>query len=259
MSIYKADERICRQPRRRLLIMSTAASHELLLASGNAPAVVRVNNITSTIQGPSDAWGRTNRPQPISISATVCMEKPFGSTSTTDTLASDTVHYGLLSKAILSSLAQINASVDPDHPRTLSDVLGRIYSDLTGTDILDSGREPGSEPPFLNLNSIRSLEVTVLLPKATLQGSGVSLTATGIFAGSKLAVRGAALKLHDLRIPVLLGVNENERTAKQSIVANLAVERFAFTKSDGYCGLEEVLVQVRPLTNPMSIFVVVFF
>ncbi|KID66659.1 dihydroneopterin aldolase family protein, partial [Metarhizium hybridum] len=223
-------------------------SHSLLLATGEPPATVRVQNIQSTIQGPSDAWGRQNRPQPISVSVAVGMAQSFGPTSTSDALASDTVHYGLLSKAVLATLARLSGAQGTSSGRqlTLPAILDTIWTDLTGVDT--SGQQPASPaspaqaPPFLKLASVKSLQVGLRLPKATLQGAGVCLTATAAFARGTMTLRGIKLALCDLRIPILIGVNANERRAKQGVVANVEVDRFDEAR-DCYCALEDVIAK----------------
>ncbi|KAG5951066.1 hypothetical protein E4U53_003832 [Claviceps sorghi] len=217
-------------------------SHNFLLATGPAPSTVRINNIQSTIQGPHDAWGRPNRAQPISVSATVHLLRAFGSASASDALTPDTVHYGLLSKAILSILDSLNSSTR--EAIALPDVLASIWTGLTGQELFASASgtsSPGSTP-FLRLASLKSLELKVSLPKASLQGQGVSLTGHGVFEDSALIMRGLALTLHGIRVPVLIGVNDNERLAKQGVVANVEVERFD-DRRDNYCDLESVIVE----------------
>ncbi|KAK8925307.1 hypothetical protein VCV18_005734 [Metarhizium anisopliae] len=194
-------------------------SHSLLLATGEPPATVRVQNIQSTIQGPSDAWGRQDRPQPISVSVAVGMAQSFGPTSTSDALASDTVHYGLLSKAVLATLARLSGAQGTSSGRqlTLPAILDTIWTDLTGVDM--SGQQPASPaqgPPFLKLASVKSLQVGLRLPKATLQGAGVCLTATAAFARGAMTARGIKLALCDLRIPILIGTIE-------ALLADMAV------------------------------------
>ncbi|QPH00787.1 hypothetical protein C2857_004762 [Epichloe festucae Fl1] len=219
-------------------------SHSLLVATGQSPSIVRVKNIQSIVRGPSDAWGRPNRPQPVSVSVTVHLDKAFGSTSTSDALTSDTIHYGLLSKAVLATLTRLDAHKTSRQALPLPDILEAIWVDLTGLDIcgqpIDVDVDDGT--PFLQLAFLKSLQVTVHLPKASLQGGGVSLTGTGVFKKSVLIGRGVALKLHDMRVPVLIGVNDNEREAKQGVVANVEVERFD-EAGDSYCDLEKVVVK----------------
>lgn len=227
-------------------------SHSLLVATGQCPSIVRVKNIQSIVQGPSDAWGRPNRPQPVSVSVTVHLDKAFGLTSTSDALASDTIHYGLLSKAVLATLTRLDAHKTSRQALPLPDILNAIWVDLTGLDIcglpvyVDVDVE--ERTPFLQLVFLKSLQVTVHLPKASLQGGGVSLTGTGVFKNSVLIARGVALKLHDMRVPVLIGVNDNEREAKQGVVANIEVERFD-EAGDSYCDLEKVVAKVRNVVH----------
>ena len=77
---------------------------------GEPNAVVRVRNLQYTIKGPQDAWGRPGRPQPVLVSAEVSLYQPFKSSSSKDVVASDTVHYGLLSKSILATLGRLDAA-----------------------------------------------------------------------------------------------------------------------------------------------------
>ncbi|KAG6124505.1 hypothetical protein E4U12_008193 [Claviceps purpurea] len=230
-------------------------SHNVLLAAGPAPSVVRVQNIQSTIQGPHDAWGRPYFAQPISVSVAVHLHNSFGSASTSDKLTPDTVHYGLLSKAILATLDDATQedgefSSCVCEALCLPEVLGRIWTDLTGLELFSSRtirsttRRSGSSSgnPFLQVASLKRLEVKVCLPKASRLGGGVSLTGEGAFENGVLKMRGVRLGLHDIRVPVLIGVNNNERQAKQSVVANVEVERLD-VKGDHYCGLEDVIVQ----------------
>lgn len=229
-------------------------SHSLLVATGQCPSIVRVKNIQSIIQGPSDAWRRPNRPQPVSVSVTVHLDKAFGLTSTSDALTSDTIHYGLLSKAVLATLTRLDAHKTSRQALPLPDILEAIWADLTGLDIcglpscVDADVDVDDRTPFLQLVFLKSLQVTVHLPKASLQGGGVSLTGTGVFENSVLIARGVALKLHDMRVPVLIGVNDNEREAKQGVVANVEVERFD-EAGDSYCDLEKVVVKVRNVVH----------
>lgn len=92
------------------------------------------------------------------------------------------------------------------------------------------------------------LEITAQLPKASLVGGGgVSLTATGRFdveGGGMMVESAFALRIHDFRLPTLIGVNSNERMAKQVVIANVEVDRLD-DDADTYCELEQVLVKVK--------------
>lgn len=111
--------------------------------------------------------------------------------------------------------------------------------------------EPGEteeKKPFLHLEAIRFMSVTMFLPKASLLGEGVSLTASGLFgpfAGVKYGcIRYALdLRLHNLRVPTLIGVNPNERTNKQVVVADIGLGNWVALE-DMYTNLEKGVVQV---------------
>ncbi|UKZ55075.1 hypothetical protein TrVGV298_008892 [Trichoderma virens] len=216
--------------------------------AGQPPAIVRVRNLQTSIEGPSDAWNRKGRPQPLSVSASVMLKEAFDSSSSADRVETDTVHYGLLSKAILASLEKLsqqrlNAEGSDNTARksqfsSLRDIVNTIWEDLTGQDC--NGRapkatddEPEVKPSFLKPSTIRCLELTVHLPKASLLGGGVSLTRIALFGRdgeSRPQPRGLSLKIHDLRIPTLIGVNDNEREAKQVVVATIEIDKFDIDK-----------------------------
>ncbi|KGQ11668.1 hypothetical protein BBAD15_g2585 [Beauveria bassiana D1-5] len=231
-----------------------------------APSTIKVKDLHATIQGPQDAWGRPDRPQPIAITAAVSLDAPFNASSASDTVAADTVHYGLLSKAILSILAAA-APV-----KSLRHLLDTTWVQMTGADSrgqdveadessLLQGQERQQQqqqqpppPPFLHFAQLRALEISLHLPKATLLGDGVSLTVTGGFelvaadGGSgrvKPVMRQGAvsLKIHRLRVPTLIGVNSNERLAKQVVVASVEIDRLE-DDADVYPELEQVVVTV---------------
>ncbi|KAL7937826.1 hypothetical protein V8C35DRAFT_293725 [Trichoderma chlorosporum] len=216
--------------------------------AGQPPAIVRVRNLQTSIQGPSDAWNRKGRPQPLSVSASVMLKEAFDASSSTDTVEADTVHYGLLSKAILTSLEgqslQRSGAAGGSGKTaaecqfsSLRDIVNTIWEDLTGQDcngranVTDDESEVATS--FLKPSTIRCLELTVHLPKASLLGGGVSLTRIALFGRdgeSRPQPRGLSLKIHDLRVPTLIGVNDNEREAKQVVVATIEIDKFDIEK-----------------------------
>ncbi|KAI9171425.1 hypothetical protein HJFPF1_00908 [Paramyrothecium foliicola] len=221
-------------------------ARELEAALGDVPAVIRVKNLQCTIEGPGDAWGRRGKPQPMHVSADVSLDKPFGSSSSEDAVAADTVHYGLLSKAILASLGSLREQSAAGPSASLYDVLNHTWRDLTGFDLHGAKEASESKVPFLRMAAIRSLRIKLALPKASRLGGVVSLTGSASFSSegvrSAMHSRGLALGIHELRLPVLIGVNDNERLGKQVIVTNIEVDRFAGS-TDDYPGLEGVLEQ----------------
>lgn len=214
-----------------------------------APSTIKVKSLHATIQGPQDAWGRPDRPQPIAISAAVSLDAPFGASSATDTVATDTVHYGLLSKAILSILPTAAPAGSLRH------LLDTMWTEMTGFDSRGR-RHVRHQQPFLHFAQLRALEITLRLPKATLLGEGVSLTVAGGFEAAAAAAdseealvksvmrqSAVSLRIHGLRVPTLVGVNSNERLAKQVVVASVEIDRLE-DDLDVYPELEQVVVQV---------------
>ncbi|KAL6809383.1 hypothetical protein GGI42DRAFT_317787 [Trichoderma sp. SZMC 28013] len=212
--------------------------------AGQPPAIVRVRNLQTSIEGPSDAWNRKGKPQPLSVSASVMLKEAFDGSSSADSVEADTVHYGLLSKAILASLEGQSQHAEgsgntakKSQFSSLRDIVNTIWEDLTGQDcngrakVTDEDSE--AQTSFLKPSTIRCLELTVHLPKASLLGGGVSLTRIALFGRdgeSRPQPRGLSLKIHDLRVPTLIGVNDNERQAKQVVVATIEIDKFDIDK-----------------------------
>ncbi|KAJ4394578.1 hypothetical protein N0V93_003797 [Gnomoniopsis smithogilvyi] len=214
-------------------------------AAGEPLAVVRVRQLTTACIGPQDAWGRKNATQPVTISAELHFSRAFDAAATGDNVtAGDTVHYGQLSKLILACVERSNehaaasgASVD------LRVLLEMIWIVLTGRNV--NGQDSAPEAtPLLDLAKLRYMSLTVTLPKASLLGEGVSLTAVNVFPPhlASLSMYGLALKVHRLRVPTLIGVNANERQAKQFVVADVEIDRFDYYP-DLYCELERLVVK----------------
>ncbi|KAL7798583.1 hypothetical protein V8C37DRAFT_368389 [Trichoderma ceciliae] len=227
--------------------------------AGQPPAVVRVRNLQTSIEGPSDAWNRKGRPQPLSVSASVMLKEAFDTSSTADKVAADTVHYGLLSKAIMASLegqGQLYPATEgpgdgagASQFSSLRDVVNTIWGDLTGQDGCGRSNATDEEQEvtsFLKASTIRCLELTVHLPKASLLGGGVSLTRIALFGRdgeSRPQPRGMSLKIHDLRVPTLIGVNDNERMAKQVVVATIEIDKYNIDE-DVFTMIEAEAVEV---------------
>ncbi|CAM1506916.1 Fc.00g065570.m01.CDS01 [Cosmosporella sp. VM-42] len=220
-------------------------SWQIQRTAGEPTAIIRVRNLQSIIQGPQDAWGRQGRPQPILVSAEVSLHEPFGSSSSKDAVAGDTVHYGLLSKAILATLGRLDA--EDQHSLSLHSLLNHIWMDLVGFDFTGRIGNLNEKKPFLNISVVRALNISLELPKASLLGSGVSLSGTIVYEneqfGTFAKARAMSVNLKGLRIPTLIGVNDNERQAKQVVVANISIEKYEDV-NDGYAPLEEAVTNL---------------
>ncbi|KAH6650726.1 hypothetical protein F5144DRAFT_598154 [Chaetomium tenue] len=214
------------------------------------PATVSIRNLTTTTplqHAGHDAWGRARKAQPCTLSAEVAFHAPFAAASARDALGEDTVHYGTLSKAVLGSVARFEGEVQAEAEageRSLRDVLGGVWGDLTGLELDGRVRDGSATAAFLDVSKVRLLSVTVALPKASLLGDGVRLTASAVFNAAEqggMEGRAMALEVSRLKVPTLVGVNANERLAKQFVIATVTVEGFT-RGEDAYTDIERDVV-----------------
>ncbi len=113
------------------------------------------------------------------------------------------------------------------------------------------GSSEREKTPVLKGVGVKTLEVQVRLPKASLLGDGVCFKGTfgfeegvqGVERIEGVSVYSMTLRLCDLRIPTIIGVNTNERLAKQVVVCNLEIDKWD-KMVDCYCELEEIVVKV---------------
>lgn len=76
---------------------------DLIQAVGKPHSVVRVRNLQTSLIVGTDAWGRKGKNQPVLISASASLRNPFESASSEDAVTGSTIHYGIMSKAILGA------------------------------------------------------------------------------------------------------------------------------------------------------------
>lgn len=213
-------------------------SWQVYHAAGETSSTIRVSNLSTNISGPSDAWGRRNRPQPIQVSVQISFKKPFSTTSSGDALKADTVHYGMLSKHVLKVVEDSEGlSLSKLVLRIRESLIGQTSSDLK---MIGTGLLSGTE--------VRFVKVTAHLPKATKLGGGVSITDSVVLEGDGTLGQwnwGNMLKFHDLKVPVLIGVNDNERTAKQLVLANVGIDRWGMD-ADMYDRIEGYITKASP-------------
>jgi dihydroneopterin aldolase len=217
-----------------------------------AHTVIRVRNLQTSLRVETDAWGRRGRLQPVLISATLSLREPFESASGQDSVTSSTVHYGILSKAILEACDNCSHSTYSREAGTESTlmwhILRIIFVHLTQTERF------GGQNVVLQTSLIQTLELELLLPKASVIGTGVSLkfaTAFNNTAATSSAYR-VAMSIHHLRVPTLIGVNSNERYAKQIVIANVELDCWAVEQGGRYCELEEIVVKVSYIIYTQS-------
>lgn len=229
--------------------MSLRSSWTVRQAAGEPLAVVRVRNLQTAVVGPQDAWGIGKALQPLLVSAELHFSRPFDASVTGDNVTSgDTVHYGTLSKLILACVDRSNEhAVQGDASVDLRVLLEMIWIVLTGRNVDGANAEPEAAP-LLDRSRLRFMSLTVHLPKASLLGEGVSLTASNVFAPwtvgpAALSMFAFCLKLHRLRVPTLIGVNDKERRAKQFVITDVEIDKFDYYP-DLFCELEKIVVQV---------------
>jgi len=228
-------------------------------AAGEAHAKISVRNLQAIIQVGRDAWGREGKIQPVLISATVSLRKPFEYASVHDTVSRSTVHYGILSKAVLEAVKDFHGEggvvtdYESGRATTVKALMNYISGHLTSYS-LDGA--PNVNPlglkdhePLLDRQLVSSLDLTVTLPKGLLNSTtGVSRTGTIVFEildqrvdrSSITDPYAMSLALHDFRVSTLIGVNSNERLAKQLVIANIEIDEW-ITERDVYNELEEVV------------------
>ena len=89
-----------------------------------------------------------------------------------------------------------------------------------------------------------------MLPKASLLGNGVSLSGGELLGiiPEKMQSCSLKLKIHDLRIPTLIGLNANERLAKQMVVTSLEIDNWV-EEQGHYVQIEQLVVKVNQFSD----------
>lgn len=170
----------------------------------------------------------------------------------TDALGADTLNYGKLSKAVRKVFELIDAEKDMApaavdmHLNTVFAVVWgclvgqrpSAYDNVAGWDInaaLVDQRGLGDirevREAMGDSESFRYLTVELHLPRATLLGTGVTLSYTEMFDETRGANRGPgalSVRWSGISVPTLVGVNPHERTAKQVVVVDLELEKYSF-------------------------------
>ncbi|KAF3345001.1 hypothetical protein VD0002_g2140 [Verticillium dahliae] len=218
------------------------SSWEVRTLTGEPYAAIHVRSLQTVIRAGTDAWGRTGKDQPALVTAEVSLAKPFHVAASSDTVSEDTVHYGLLAKAVLASLGRLGAHSEGASRITINDLVEHL-----GNDVVYPGESSAAKPPRRILRDpakVRYASLTLALPKASLLGEGVSLTHSIAYpdGSEETASKACCLSFHRLRVPTLIGVNDNERTAKQVVVADVDIDQFV-CQADVYTGIEAVIVK----------------
>ncbi|KAG9240744.1 Dihydroneopterin aldolase-domain-containing protein [Calycina marina] len=229
--------------------MSSVTPHKFAIAAGEPHSTIRVRNLQCSVKVGTDAWGRSGKLQPVLISVAVDLRHGFGSSGVEDKVDASTIHYGVLSKGVLEVVEKFGSSAantkEITEQTTLVGLWNTIFSALTGI-VLDRQQKVQSfaADALVDPQVVRSVEIKIMLPKASLIGNGVSLCGAVLLGEGEEVVleQTRGLQLHGLRIPTLIGVNANERLAKQIVIASIKLDLWRKTE-DEYTKLEELVVK----------------
>lgn len=164
--------------------------------------IISIQNILVTVNAGTDAWSRPKQ-QPALISVNLSLTHPFSSAITGDDLDTSTINYGTLSKNIVSATAR-NPTTWLSHP----DLVLVVETAARDT----SPRE----------DMLYTSEVDVFFPKATLLGEGVGIRLSKAYG---LKTYSRVLHLKNLNVATIVGVNAHERLLKQTVIANVWIDR----------------------------------
>lgn len=168
--------------------------------SSTDTVILKKLQLKNGVEAP-DVWG-SEKNQPALVSIHLALRDGFGSAASKDALDQNTIHYGQLAKQI-----QARCNKSAKLPHVFDVIKGEVTSMATRTD--------GS-------CKLAHFDVELSLPKASMHGEGVDVVSTFSFdvdGRSTLVKRKFVLR--DMKLMVLIGVNDNERTKKQPVVVNL--------------------------------------
>ena len=187
--------------------------------------IIRIKNIALSAFAGHDGWGRRKEQQVI-ISISVALTGSFYTASGSDVVDSSTIHYGNLGKNITTAVDEKTESKIWQDDIELAKLISNV------------AKETASNPSLLS-----SCVVTVYFPKGLVHGEGAGLRYCISFASDKYA---ACRYLKNVRLPLLLGVNDYERKKKQMVIANIWLDGTNKLLLDSsFAGLEERYVKVR--------------
>ncbi|CCU82498.1 Putative protein involved in folic acid metabolism [Blumeria hordei DH14] len=209
---------------------------------GEVQSVIRITNLQTSIARVCDAWGRHKNPQPVLINCSIYLGKSFHNTSASDTLTDSTVNYGILSKSILEACQEFSNS-SGDNPVELSHILHYLQQWLTGIQSSDKIKSSVQRIPLLQSTELDLLELDIILPKGSLHGDRVQMSASFGYRDRKsLLTRSMTLKIFHLKTFTVIGVNDNERLARQQVIATLEIDPFDEEFKEDFCALEQLTV-----------------
>ena len=199
----------------------------------------------ATTIGP-DHWHRT-RPQPVTLSLHLHVSPSYLDTPGQSDDVTDSLHYGHLAKAVEQrvgakgerSYASARALVDDVTDAAFGFVKDTVGKDGNGPEEVAHAVRVVLELPKQMLLA-GGFEVELTTRASDWTSAGVASRETGSDSGTEWRGPGAIVRVTDLTLPVLIGVNPPERLAKQRVVTHLTFYETARTGSSGKVGVEEI-------------------
>ncbi|KAF2786201.1 hypothetical protein K505DRAFT_380419 [Melanomma pulvis-pyrius CBS 109.77] len=181
---------------------------------------ITVRNLEVTANSGVDAWGREKEQRAL-VTVTLTFGQSFASAAAADSLDGSTVHYGILSKEIRSS---IDSNRSAGHLGT-----GALSNHIHARALHTADKAP-----------LASVEVDIFYPKGSLLGDGAGFRQCISYPNESASL---VLYLQNVRVPCIIGINSNEREQKQPVVVNLWVEKVGAGRADDYTKLESLVVE----------------
>lgn len=175
----------------------------------------------------TDAWGRAKE-QPVLISVAVSFKQPFSTAANNDALDSSTMHYGQLAKALRGLPRSKNGETVEEFACRIQDGINTLAGK---SDLLEV------------------TQVEIRLPKASLLGQGVSFIRAFQPVNSGQSKITRSLLLDSVTVPVLVGVNANERARKQPLLFHVFVTSVKAGSADTFADFEARLVEVCKIAH----------
>jgi dihydroneopterin aldolase len=183
---------------------------------------VLVRNLSLNANAGLNVWGH-KKTQPIHISVTLYLNHPFTSAAQDDKVDQTTVHYGTLSKSILS-------------------LVGSRSSEWRNTARLAAVVEEAIQASVASPKLLAAYEITVSFPKGCMLGDAAAHTLSKALSSG---LTSRSLHLKNVRVPCIIGVNSHERLLKQAVVSNVSVDCINDgDASDSYTQLEQIITKV---------------
>ena len=185
---------------------------------------VCINDLAVNAMAGLDCW-RRKREQTVYISLTLSFKGEFFTASTKDVVDQSTVHYGKLGKSITTIISEKSKAQE----WLSSGDLAALVEEAT--------QQTAGDPSLIS-----TCIVDLSYPKGSLYGERAGYRYCVAYNADAFAT---TLYLENIRVPILLGVNDYERKKKQLVVANIWLDRIDREAIDDHTALEETFIKVR--------------